>query len=315
MASGVPSGGEQPRDGAMRLLVLSDLHLEFGNSYKVPHGIEYDAVVLAGDIDSPGHKAVDWARRESTFDGRPVLYVAGNHEFYGSEMAAELAGMRRAAEGSNVHVLDRDAVVIEGVRFLGCTLWTDFQLPVLRPDVDIARVVLRPDSSFDVDVARALRVANQSLNDFRCIEVLAPAMRQQRAREFRRLLIAEDTLAMHWIDRDWLRRTLAEPFAGPTVVVTHHAPHSASVNYRYGRDLLAPAFVSELPESMFAMADLWVHGHTHGTGDYVINNRCWVVSNQRGYRLLDSSFENHLFDPALVVSVPGSRNQEYGSDQ
>jgi UDP-2,3-diacylglucosamine pyrophosphatase LpxH len=287
----------------MNLLVLSDLHLELGVPYEVPEGVEYNAVILAGDIDCPGRKAVHWARLESTFGGKPVMYVAGNHEFYGREMSAEIAEMRRAAEGSNVHVLDRDCVVLDGVRFLGCTLWTDFQLPVLRSGVDASNAALRSDSSFEVNVERALSAANLTMSDFRCIEVKAAAMRQQRAREFPRLLRAQDTLAQHWIDRDWLRRTLAEPFTGPSVVVTHHAPHAASINCKYGRDWLAPAFASELPESMLAMAELWVHGHTHGSGDYCVADRCRVTSNQRGYRQRDGSFENHRFDPAFLAHV------------
>src|SRR3989442_123124 len=103
----------------MKLLILSDLHLELGTSLTLLPGREYDVVVLAGDIHSPGHKAVHWAQRESNFGGKPVVLVAGNHEFYGREFHTELAEMRRAAEDSNVHVLDRGEVVIDGVRFLG----------------------------------------------------------------------------------------------------------------------------------------------------------------------------------------------------
>ena len=111
---------------------------------------------------------------------------------------------------------------------------------------------------------------------------------------------------MHWIDRDWLRRQLAQPFDGSTVVVTHHAPSIGSVAERYAADWLTPAFVSHLPDEFFAVPTLWVHGHTHTGFDY-LRGRCRVVSNPRGYRLRDSSFENHVFDPALVIGV--SRTQ------
>ena len=275
----------------MKLLVLSDLHLELGITFTLPGGLEYDAVVLAGDIHSPGHKAVQWAQRDSTFGGKPVLLVPGNHEMYGGEMATELQLMKTAAEGSHVHLLDRTAVVIDGVRFVGCMLWTDFQLPVRQPD-----------GTLEVDVGRALEVANQQMNDFRHIDVKAPAMRQHREREFRRLLRAEDTLAMHWVDRDWLRRELSQDFDGPTVVVTHHAPSSSSVAERYAADWLTPAFVSELPGAFFDQAAVWVHGHTHSPFDYQ-RGRCRVVSNPRGYRMRDSSFENHRFDAGCVVEV------------
>jgi hypothetical protein len=140
------------------------------------------------------------------------------------------------------------------------------------------------------------------MNDFRLIEVQAPAMRQYREREFRRLLRAEDTLAMHWVDRDWLRRELAEPFDGPTVVVTHHAPSSGSVAERYAADWLTPAFVSELPGDFFEQATLWVHGHTHSPFEYQ-RGRCRVMSNPRGYRRADSSFENHRFEAGYIVEL------------
>jgi hypothetical protein len=277
----------------MRLLVLSDLHLELGASFTPPQDLEddYEVAVLAGDIHSPGHKAVHWAQRDSTFGGRPVILVPGNHEFYGRELTSERMAMRKAAADSNVHLLDRDSIVIDGVRFLGCMLWTDFQLPIRQPD-----------GAMESDIGRALAGANQAMNDFRLIELQAPAKREHRGREVRRLLQAEDTLAMHWVDRDWLRRDLRKPFAGPTVVVTHHAPASGSVAAKYAGDALTPAFVSELPDEMFEVPALWVHGHSHTAADYRRGD-CRVLSNPRGYRMRDGSFENGSFDQALVVKV------------
>ncbi|NDP63076.1 metallophosphoesterase [Polaromonas sp.] len=278
----------------MKILVLSDLHLELGISLTLPPRLTldaYDVVILAGDIHSPGHKAVHWAQRGSTFGGKPVVLVPGNHEFYGRLIPTELAQMKQAAAGSNVHLLDRDGVVIDGVRFLGCTLWTDFQLPVRQPS-----------GQSEVDVGRALLEANRCMNDFRLIEVLSPSMNRLRFHEQTRQLQAADALAMHWIDRDWLRRQLAQPFEGLTVVVTHHAPSIGSVAERYGADWLTPAFVSHLPDEFFAVPSLWVHGHTHSRFDYR-RGQCRVVSNPRGYRRRDSSFENPFFDPALVIEV------------
>ena len=117
-----------------------------------------------------------------------------------------------------------------------------------------------------------------------------------------RLLQASDTMAMHWTDRDWLRRQLAQPFGGLTVVVTHQAPSLGSVAERYAADGLTPAFVSHLPDEFFAVPSLWVHGHTHTGFDYR-RGQCRIVSNPRGYRRRDSSFENPVFDPALVIEV------------
>lgn len=274
----------------MRLLCISDLHLEHGLSFTVPE-VEFDVVVLAGDIHSPGRRAVHWAQRESTFGGKPVVLVAGNHEFYGCEMATELREMKKAAEGSNVHVLARGSVVIGGVRFLGCTLWTDFQLPITEAN-----------RALGTDVARALFTANRGLNDFQEISVDAPPNRMGRPRMLRLPLRAEDTLVMHWVDRDWLRRSLLQYHEGPTVVVTHHAPTIESVAARHIGDALSPAFASELPDSLFQTPSVWVHGHTHSSADYR-HQACRVISNPRGYRLKDGSMENERFSSGMVVPV------------
>src|SRR5881227_2858047 len=106
---------------SMRLHVLSDLHLERGIG-DVPVA-EADVVVLAGDI-STGTRGVEWAR--SWAADRPLIYVAGNHEFYGHSMPRLIEQLRSAAAGSSVHVLEDEQLILDGVRFLGCTLWSDF---------------------------------------------------------------------------------------------------------------------------------------------------------------------------------------------
>lgn len=301
----------------MRILLLSDLHLEHAAGYVVPEAVDYDVVLLAGDIHSPGHLAVRWAASESTFGGRPVIYVPGNHEFYGQEIGAELNAMREAAQGTPVHVLSRDSVVLHGVRFLGATLWTDFALPVGNESEP-------SDSHEETDVARALAAANRYVMDFRCIKLADPSIPRHRGEDVkRRLLTAEDTLAMHHIDRDWLRRELQAGHSGPTVVVTHHAPHRRSVSKKYRSDWVTPAFVSDLPESLFADEPmsvggrrlytggpvLWAHGHTHTAFDYQVH-ACRVVSNPRGYRMRDGAWESAQFDSGLVVEVSESARRE-----
>jgi predicted phosphodiesterase len=285
----------------MKFLVLSDLHLEFA-SFDAPSGVDYDAVILAGDIHSPGHRAVHWARRDSVFGTqRPIVIVPGNHEFYGACLPVELEEMRKAAEGTNVHVLDRDELVLDGpdggkVRILGATLWTDFMLEV------------KGDDGYRADPERALATANRYVNDFRLITVLVGQAPQPKTE--RRKLTAEDTLARHWIDRAWLLRQLASPFDGATIVVTHHAPGFESVAPEYVSDWLSPAFVSNLPDEFFGRnallrmtkPALWVHGHTHSSASY-LRYKTRVLANPRGYRLKDGSFENSAFDPTLVVDV------------
>jgi hypothetical protein len=198
--------------------------------------------------------------------------------------------MIQAAVNSHVHVLNRTWVVLHGVRFIGCTLWTDFQLPV---DIDGRR---------QTHIERGLHAANALMADYQAIRVRSPADAPTRTRQVSRLFRAEDALALHWVDRDWLLREMRTPFDGPTVVITHHAPAAGSLAAQYARDKLSPAFVSDLPQEFFDVPSLWIHGHTHHSADYLTRS-CRVVSNPRGYRTRGVGFENASFDPGLVLAV------------
>jgi predicted phosphodiesterase len=269
----------------MKFLVLSDLHLESAPFFPKA-GLDFDAVILAGDIMPRVEKLPLWAARESQF-GRdvPIVIVPGNHEYYGSVMQTSRAAMQ-ASTVPNVHVLDPGELFLADgcIRVVGCTLWTDFQLPVAS------------SSSGPLEQkGRAMSAARRAMRDYELIRVEEPG-------GLRRELTPADTLTLHEAERAWLLAKLREPFAGQTVVVTHHAPSAESVAPMYADDWCTPAFVSQLPDEFFETAALWVHGHTHTSFDYV-RGRTRVICNPRGYRMRDSSFENAEFDPGLVVSV------------
>lgn len=272
----------------MRIQLASDLHLEFlERRFPSARIIEpvpnADLLVLAGDIHN-GTKAVamfaDWPV--------PMLYVAGNHEFYYQRWEQTRAAIRDACAGSNVHFLDNDLVEIDGVRFLGCTLWTDFRRPGFT----------QRQSMNDV--------AN-TLHDYKVI-------RTKRGR-----LRAQWTLEDHKRSREWLEQELAKPYAGHTVVVTHMAPHPLSIDPRYAHSNVNAGFVSDLTP-LLSHVDLWMHGHVHDSFDYRVA-RCRVVANPAGYVLnriavtespADLEFENDLFNPSLVLELDAveSKNVE-----
>ena len=252
----------------MKIQILSDVHNEF-EVYAIPR-TDAGVVVLAGDMGS-GSRGVDLAAKQ--IPDRPVVFVVGNHEFYGRELAATMAEIRRAAQGTNVHVLENDSFLYGGIRFLGCSLWTDFCL-------------------FGAGRQRlaSMRAAESLLNDYRKISIDPGARR----------LGAEDTLAFHMESRRWLEERLSERYAGPTVVVTHHAPSPMSLQARYATDPASAAFASDL-ESLIQTRQpaLWIHGHTHHCVDYRIG-ATRILSNQRGYpHELASGFNG-----SLVVEVP-----------
>ena len=264
-----------------RLLVLSDLHLEFA-SFETPNPDLYDIAVLAGDI-AVGVKALHWARRPSTFAGKPVVFVPGNHEFYDSERTRMLELLREQAAGSNVHPLDRGEVTLGGVRFLGATMWTDFEL----------------DADRGTSVAQAMWDATRGLNDFRVIR------EQHNGAARQAWFTPEDAAREHALSRTWLQERLDEPTdptVSATVVVTHHAPSSLSMDPIYEGSELNPCFYSDLPELFFQCAALWIHGHSHSSADYR-HHRTRVVANPRGYARRNGTVENDHFDPGLVVTL------------
>ncbi|KVP17242.1 metallophosphoesterase [Burkholderia ubonensis] len=247
----------------MRIHLLSDLHNEFGARYQ-PAILDADVTVLAGDIDVKG-RGVAWAR--DTFAGH-VLYVPGNHEYYGGHVQRTF-GKMQAAGDDRVRVLDRQAVVIDGVRFLGATGWTDFNATG--------------------NVPLATWDARQHMNDYRKIRH-APGFRKwtpDAAREEAMLSLV------------WLREQLAQPFDGKTVVISHHAPSTESINGHASAGSHLDASYVNRWESLFGEGlDLWLHGHTHFPVDYTLMGTR-VVSNPRGYpgEKLDG------FNPTLIIEI------------
>ena len=235
----------------MKIQLASDLHLEFlerrfpGERIIEPEP-SADILVLAGDIHN-GTKAVatfaDWPV--------PILYVAGNHEFYGRSWEQTRVDLRQACAGTNINFLDNDCFEFKGVRFLGCTMWTDFRLRGFTQSACMSSV-------------------EEALNDYHVIATQDGTLR------------ARDTLADHENSRRWLESELEKPYPGRTVVVTHHGPHPLSIHPRYIGNRVNAGFVSDLTP-LVQKADLWLHGHVHDSFDYSDVGRCRVVANPAGY--------------------------------
>jgi predicted phosphodiesterase len=272
----------------MKLLLLSDLHLELSD-LSLPEALDFDVAVLAGDIHWPGARLHEWlARTPALQRARAVVGVSGNHEYFERVLQHEgsvLQQAARAASSPPVHRLDCGEAQIDGVRFLGCTLWTDFELRIDTPQGPCA------------DRDRGMATAARLMADYRSIAWSGAPGATPRP------MTPYDTLRMHRHQRQWLQGKLAEPCKGPTVVVTHHGPHRRSLASRYAADWVSTAYLSELPDTFFEVPALWVHGHTHSSHDYRVGN-CRVVCNPRGYQTAAMPWpENAAFDPAKVVRV------------
>ena len=235
----------------MKIALYSDLHLELSQPWQPP-ALDVDVVILAGDI---GHKSrgIEWARH--TFQDNRIVFVAGNHELYGGSLR-DLDLMREAAARANVDFLENDRVVIDGTRFLGGILWSNFAL--------YGEGELK---------ARAMRAARESIRDYSAIR--GHDGKYMEPRETARL--HSDTVA-------FLNAELSKPFDGKTVVVTHFAPHRETIEPCYEGQPLTAYFVTDLAWLMAKhKIDLWAFGHTHYNIDSIAENGCRVVANQRGY--------------------------------
>lgn len=254
----------------MRIQILSDLHADINRRLAPPVLADAELVVVAGDVREGIVQGFEYLRHHIP-PPTPILMVAGNHEFYRSSVERELALAREAAPGFGVTFLENGAAIMDGVRFIGATLWTDYDF-------------------FGEDLRkRAMEAAQDGLMDHRHIRADAPPYLIFTPREARE---------RHLASRAFLEQALAERFDGPTVVVTHHVVHERSVDRRYWVHRLTPAFVSDLSDVIDAFQpDLWVHGHTHTSFDYRVG-KTRVVCNPHGY-----GGENPAFDPALVVEV------------
>ncbi len=234
----------------MKIQLLSDLHNEFfrPDSPLPIEQTEADIVILAGDIDV-GLQGLHWARDEAVRLGKTLLYVAGNHEFYHHDIDL-LDEMRAFAAGCDeLHFLENDELIIDAVRFIGCTLWTDYRAAG--------------------DQVLSMIEVQQALSDHYVIS------------NGERLFLPEDALKLHLKSRSWLEEKLSHPFDGKTVVVTHHAPHLLCQHPSFPLNAMATAFLSDLSE-LVEMADVWCFGHTHSNLDQYAGE-CRIISNQRGY--------------------------------
>ena len=249
----------------MRIQILSDLHVEFEDFR--PVDVDADIVILAGDINVKG-RCVDWAKEAFTSFDCPVLLCAGNHDYYDGHLGKTLLKMTDASDEC-VRFFDCNEWIVSGVRFLGATGWTDYTSTGNQP--------------------LAMWDASNSMTDFKKI----------RCENYRKIR-PEDLVARSHYTKNWLRARLLEPFEGKTVVFTHHAPSTLSLDSHSGpSDHLDAAYANRWEDLMGEGVDLWVHGHTHRQVDYIVCGTR-VITNPRGY---PGESCRDGFDPGFAINV------------
>lgn len=271
----------------MHIQLLSDLHLEENSAFQPQRAPGADVLVLAGDIGSyQGGSALSALGDEDFGLGRfadwpvPVIVVPGNHEYDTLDFDATHARLRATCERLGLIWLERETIVLHGVRFVGTTLWADFDALAPRgPTASLADQLQARHKAF--------RAADYYLRIAATTRGGAPFLAEQ---------IREHAL----VCQAWLRAALAEPFDGPTVVVTHFAPSLRSADPRYGLRPGTAGFCNAL-DDLLPQADLWLHGHLHCAIDWRDDSgRCRVVANPLGY---EKKGEQAAFVSQLTIAV------------
>jgi Icc-related predicted phosphoesterase len=256
----------------MKIQIFSDLHVDVRPIKPITIRDGVDLVIVAGDTCEGALRAFEHLRRIVPMP-IPIVMVLGNHEYYRRFLPDELALARSQAPAFHIHVVEGDSIVLGGgsIRCVGATLWTDYQV------------------FGEANQTAVMSACAAGLNDHRLI-----GWQKQPWLRFR----PQEAALLHHRSRAYISETLAVPFAGPTVVVSHHAVHWDSIHPRFRSDPVTGGFVSDLAALIQAhQPALWVHGHVHSSSDYRIG-QTRIVCNPHGY-----GDENPAFDGALVVEV------------
>jgi predicted phosphodiesterase len=246
----------------MKIQLVSDLHLEFKHTVRIPDA-GADVLVLAGDICL----AKDFKKKERNpnnvdyyrfFDDtcskfKNIIYIMGNHEHYKSTFNKTANILKEGlSEYKNLHFLDNECVDIDGMKFIGSTLWTN----------------VNTESPL---VANKLKFA---MNDYNLIKYCDDKGNYRKLSPY-------DTHREHQVSRLFLEDALSND--EPCVVITHHAPSFKSIHPKYNSsDDLNTLYASDLEHLMKGNIKAWLHGHTHTVFDYKIGDTR-VVCNPHGY--------------------------------
>lgn len=290
----------------MNIQLLSDLHLEANPGFVPSPAPGADLLVLAGDIGSYQANSALTAAGDADFGLKrfsplhgwptPVLFVPGNHEYDGLDFDEGHTRLQETCARLGITWLEREVLTLQGVRFVGTTLWTDFDAlgPLAGqtlPDPTSAKFPAHfhhPNSQYTRQLKardKAFRAANYYLRKTGTTRQGEP-------------WLAEPVREQGLLCQDWLSQALHTPHNGPTVVVTHFAPSLRSADPRYGQVPGTAGFCNAL-DALLPQAQLWLHGHLHCPVDYT-HHGCRVVANPLGYA---HKGEQLLFDAQRLLRL------------
>ena len=272
----------------MKIQLLSDLHLEVHPHWVPTPAPGADLLVLAGDIGSyqPGSLLTDSDFGLTRFSPKngwptPVLFVPGNHEYDTLDFDEAHTRLRATCERLGIQWLEREVITWpaglhgQALRFVGTTLWTDFDALGPTQATAPAPTKARHGGTAPNLLTQQLKARDKA---FRAANYYLKKTGSTRHGE---PMLAEAVREQALVCQDWLTQALAQPFEGTTVVVTHFAPSLLSADPRYGHAPGTAGFCNAL-DHLLPRAQLWLHGHLHAPSNY-IQHGCRVIANPLGY--------------------------------
>jgi predicted phosphodiesterase len=272
----------------MKIQLLSDLHLEVHPQWVPTPAPSADLLVLAGDIGSyqPGSLLTDSDFGLTRFSPKngwptPVLFVPGNHEYDTFDFDETHARLRETCERLGIHWLEREVIAWpaglcgQALRFIGTTLWTDFDALAPSQTTASAPPNTRHGGTAPNLLAQQLKARDKA---FRAANYY---LKKTGSTRHGLPMLAEAVREQALVCQAWLTQALAQPFDGSTVVITHFAPSLLSADPRYGNAPGTAGFCNAL-DHLLPQAQLWLHGHLHAPSHYV-KAGCRVIANPLGY--------------------------------
>jgi len=245
----------------MKALILSDLHIAFGN-YKL-RNVDADVILIAGD-SCEGWAAANMYEHMCS-EGFKIIFVAGNHEYYGRKFADVNDYWKRMQDrcNGNFYFLNNEVLELGGHRFVGTTLWSE-----ISPRHEL--------------------YVKETMNDYQWIYF----------KNKREPVLPAQINALHMQAKAFLNENLQQD----DILMVHHAPSWASVPEQYTGDPVNDAYVGNIEGLILErQPKIVLHGHIHTSVDYMIGDNTRVISNPRGY--VGHAGYNKKFNPGYVIEL------------
>ena len=264
-----------------RVKCVSDLHLEAcEHGFGIPDLGSGEILILGGDIlcarhfkkNGPLKKVYNDFLQKCVKNFDEVLYINGNHEFYGYNVEGTFDVLAEHLP-KEIHYLENDYVKIKDTIFLGCTLWTDF----------------RNENPLE------MMEASRYLNDYKTIRI---------GSNYRKMN-PDDTLGFHKKSKLFLQQKLKQFKNDKVWILTHHSPSYQSIHPKYRTERINGSYASNLDDLILENQQVkyFSHGHTHSSFRYKIGE-CEVICNPRGYyNSYNNAGLNLNFDPNFEIEI------------